>query len=256
MFMVQDFSRQTTHDHLLNGTVILEQPTDGYRVALDPVFLAAFVPVKPHQQILDVGCGVGAAALCLARRLSQVHITGLEIQPFYAHLARCNNEHNNFTDRLTIIEGDLQDRYITTVTPLRCDAFHHVMTNPPYFLDRRATPSPYEHKALATVERHISLQQWVDFCLKMLKDQGTLSIIFPTDRLDELLSCLTHRTGDITLYPLWPNRYKPAKRILIRAKKNSRSPTQVLTGCILHDDDGQYTNQAQQVLRWGRAIVA
>lgn len=251
MFTVQNFSTQTTRDHLLNGTVVLEQPADGYRVALDPVFLAAFVPAKHDQHVLDVGCGVGAAALCLARRLHQVYITGLEIQSFYAYLARRNSEYNNYTDRLTIIESDLQ----TTTTPLKRDAFHHVMTNPPYFLNQRATPSPYTHKALATIEHDVSLQQWIDFCLSRLKDFGTLSIVFPTDRLDELLFCLTEKTGEITLYPLWPNTHKPAKRILVRAKKNSRSPLRLLQGCVLHDNEGRYTDQAQQILKWGQAIT-
>jgi len=55
-----------TEDRLLGGRIQLRQPVDGYRAAIDPVFLAASVPAEPHQLILDVGCGQGAAMFCLA----------------------------------------------------------------------------------------------------------------------------------------------------------------------------------------------
>ena len=55
-----------SEDALLGGRVILRQPTEGYRVAIDPVLLAAAIPAGPGDMVLDVGSGVGAAALCLA----------------------------------------------------------------------------------------------------------------------------------------------------------------------------------------------
>ena len=58
-----------TEDRLLGGRIRLRQPATGYRVAIDPVFLAASVPAEPHQLVLDVGCGAGAAMLCLAARV-------------------------------------------------------------------------------------------------------------------------------------------------------------------------------------------
>ncbi|PPR19536.1 MAG: hypothetical protein CFH40_02259, partial [Alphaproteobacteria bacterium MarineAlpha10_Bin3] len=52
-------------DKLLGGQVRLRQPESGYRVAIDPVLLAAATPAVAGQ-VLDVGTGVGAAALCYA----------------------------------------------------------------------------------------------------------------------------------------------------------------------------------------------
>ena len=69
-----------TEDRLLGGRIRLRQPASGYRVAIDPVFLAAAVPAAPHQTVLDVGCGAGAAMLCLAARVPQSRIVGLEMQ--------------------------------------------------------------------------------------------------------------------------------------------------------------------------------
>ena len=38
-----------TEDHLLGGRIRLKQPAAGYRVAIDPVFLAAAIPAEPRR---------------------------------------------------------------------------------------------------------------------------------------------------------------------------------------------------------------
>jgi tRNA1(Val) A37 N6-methylase TrmN6 len=60
-----------SEDSLLGGRVRLRQPVDGARVSIDPVFLAAAVPVEPGELVLDIGCGTGAAMLCVAARDAQ-----------------------------------------------------------------------------------------------------------------------------------------------------------------------------------------
>src|SRR5690348_10207584 len=67
-------------DALLGGRVKLLQPVEGYRVAIDPVLLAAAVPAGAGDSVLDLGCGVGAAALCLAARVPGCRVTGVEVQ--------------------------------------------------------------------------------------------------------------------------------------------------------------------------------
>ncbi|MHC4448298.1 MAG: methyltransferase, partial [Planctomycetota bacterium] len=83
-----------TRDTLLDGRVRLRQPARGYRAAIDPVLLAAAVPTWGGERILDLGCGVGAAALCLLARVPDVEVTGLELQGPVARLAAANAELN------------------------------------------------------------------------------------------------------------------------------------------------------------------
>src|ERR1700758_1195449 len=40
-----------TEDRLLGGRIRVKQPAAGYRVAIDPLFLAAAVPAEPHQLV-------------------------------------------------------------------------------------------------------------------------------------------------------------------------------------------------------------
>ncbi|MCC7428595.1 MAG: methyltransferase, partial [Alphaproteobacteria bacterium] len=52
-----------SEDRLLGGRVVLRQPVRGYRAAIDPVLLAAFVPARAGEHVLEGGIGAGAAAL-------------------------------------------------------------------------------------------------------------------------------------------------------------------------------------------------
>ena len=45
--------------HLLGARVAMCVAEGGYRAAIDPVLLAASVPVQKGERILDVGCGKG-----------------------------------------------------------------------------------------------------------------------------------------------------------------------------------------------------
>ena len=83
-----------THDAFLCGKLHLWQPKQGYRAATDAVLLAAACPAKAGQSVLDLGCGVGAASLCLASRVAGLVQTGLELQEDYAALARQNAAEN------------------------------------------------------------------------------------------------------------------------------------------------------------------
>jgi hypothetical protein len=58
-----------THDAFLGGMLRLWQPRSGYRAGVDPVLLAASVPAVAGQRVLELGCGVGTAILCLAARV-------------------------------------------------------------------------------------------------------------------------------------------------------------------------------------------
>jgi tRNA1(Val) A37 N6-methylase TrmN6 len=240
----------TTEDFLLNGRVRLIQPARGYRAAIDPVFLAAAVPAGPGETVLDLGCGVGAASLCLAVRVLGCRITGLEADRRVVRLAGDNVTRNALSDRVLILAGDLLR------PPQRLDpgGFSHVMANPPFLPTGVATPSPLAAKARATVEGDADLAAWIRFALTMVRAKGTLTFIHRADRLDSLLALLAGRAGEIVVFPLWAGVGKDAKRVIVRARKGILSPTRIAPGLILHEADGRYTEAAQSVLRHGAAL--
>ncbi len=242
-----------TEDALLGGRVALRQPAEGYRVAIDPVLLAAAVPAGARDTVLDVGSGVGAAALCLAARAPDCRVFGVEIQRDLVRLAAENVALNKFEGRVDVMVGDL-----TRPPPrLAAGSFHHVMSNPPYLADDGvANHSPNPSKATATVEAAGDLAEWVDFCVRMVRHKGSVTFIHRADRLDELLTSLRGKAGGIAVFPLWPtmDNARPAKRVIVQAIKGGAAPLRLLPGLILHEGD-RYTDAAEAVLRHGAALT-
>ena len=97
-----------TEDALLDGRIRLRQPAEGFRAAIDPLFLAAATPVKEGELVLDVGSGVGSASLCLAWRQPGCRVIGLEPQAELVALARDNITLNVMTGRVETIIGGIQ----------------------------------------------------------------------------------------------------------------------------------------------------
>jgi tRNA1(Val) A37 N6-methylase TrmN6 len=241
----------TTEDGLLGGSVRLIQQAGGYRVAIDPVLLAAAVPAAAGDHVLDAGAGVAAAALCLAARVPGVRVSGLESQRALVRLANDNADLNGMKDRVAIMEGDL----LRPPPRLAPGSFDHVMANPPYLEPARASISPDPGKAAANVEGAADLGAWVAFCLTMVRDKGSVTVIHRADRLDTLLTAFHRKAGEIVVYPLWPVADgRPAPRVIARARKGVASPTRLAAGLVLHRADGTYTPEAEAILRHGASL--
>jgi tRNA1(Val) A37 N6-methylase TrmN6 len=239
-----------TEDRLLGGRVTLRQPAEGARTAIDPIFLAAAIPAEPNQQVLDAGCGAGAAMLCLAARVPGCRVIGLDLQRDLVRLAGDNILLNGMADRLSVMVGDL----LQPPPRLSPGSFDHVMANPPFIERGRGSPVSDPAKAAATIEGDAALGDWVRFALGMARGRGTITFIHRADRIDALLAQLAGRAGGVVIFPLWPRAGQPAGRVLVQAKKQVAAPARLAAGLVLHDADGRFTEAADAVLRNGEPL--
>lgn len=235
-----------TNDTLLDGRVQLVQPKLGYRVAIDPVLLAAAVEAPPHARVLDAGCGTGAALLCLLSRLPQVHGVGLDPDPDATRCAMEGAHLNNLSGRVTIVQGGLANPPVALPGP-----FDVVMTNPPFY--EAGTVPPHPRNATAHALTNLSLKTWIKACLALLKPDGTFAIIHRAERTSDIIQALTG-CGATNVIPFWPKANQPAKRVIITTRKGRKSPTTLHPGLILHGPDGAYTPEANAILRDGSAL--
>jgi tRNA1(Val) A37 N6-methylase TrmN6 len=233
-----------TEDSLVDGRVRLLQPREGYRVAIDPVLLAAAVPARPGDRILDMGCGAGAVGLCLAARCSDLLLNGLERDPVMAGLAQRNFALNGLGGSAELTVGDVLDA--------RFDAeFDQVVMNPPYLTPERAGASPVPGRQSANVEDGAGVADWIAAGARALRHKGRLTLIHRADRMDEIIAALAVGFGETVLHPLWPKQHQPAKRVIITARKGVASPAAISPGTVLHAEDGSYTDVIQAVLAGG-----
>ncbi|WP_421990378.1 tRNA1(Val) (adenine(37)-N6)-methyltransferase [Roseococcus sp.] len=232
-----------TEDGLLGGRVRLLQPRQGFRAAIDPVLLAAFVPARTGQTVLELGCGTGAAFLCLAARVPGISVIAVERDPVVAEIAVRNAALNGVEAR--ILAEDCCA--LPSLPPL-----DHAFANPPYWTGGTASPRADKRQA---AHEDVPFAAWIAALARPLRHKGTLTLVLPASRFAEAAAGLREaRCGSVRLMPLWPRVGTPAKRILIQARKGGRGGDEILPGLVLHEADGGATAAAHAVLRDGAAL--
>lgn len=241
-----------TEDGFLGGRLRILQPRTGYRAAMDPVLLAASVPAKPGQSVLDLGCGAGVASLCLGARVTGLQLSGVELQPDYAELARRNADANG--QDFAVWTGDLA----ALPSVLRAQSFDHVIANPPYFPANGGTAA-HDGGREAALRENLPLAEWVRIGMARLKPGGWLVMVQLAERLPDLMAALAGR-GGVTVLPLAPRTGRAANRLIMRAKKGGRGAFCLLSPFILqagaaHQRQGDGPSAAAQaILRDGAAM--
>lgn len=245
---------ETTEDAFLGGRLRLRQPKAGYRAGADPVFLAAAVSAEAGQEVLDLGCGAGVAMLCLARRVPGVRVTGVELQPALAELARANLAANGLEGE--VVTGDIA----ALPAEIRSRSFDHVLTNPPFFATGAGSPAREDGRETGRRAASDALAVWLDCAVRRLRPSGVLTMVNRVEALPVSLSVLEGRTGAIRVLPLAPRAERAAKLFLLSARKGARTPMTLLAPLVLHDgadhqrDGDSYSEIASSVLRDAAAL--
>lgn len=242
-----------SRDAFLGGLVQIWQPRRGYRAGIDPVLLAASVPAVAGQTVLELGCGAGVAALCLAARVLGLRLHGVEIQDDYAALARRNASENGTS--ITVTTADLR----ALPDALRMQSFDHVIMNPPYFDRGTGTGSDDAGRDIA-LGGDTALTDWLDVAARRLGPKGVLTLIQRIDRLPEVLGGLQGRLGSVIVLPLAARAGEAAELFILQARKSGRAPFRFAPQLMLHNgieqtrDGEKYSVIVTEILRNGAAL--
>jgi tRNA1(Val) A37 N6-methylase TrmN6 len=226
---------------LLGGRVRHQQPAGGHRTGLEPVLLAACIPAKPGERVVEGGTGSGAALLCLAARVPEVSGIGIELQPDMADIARANIAANGVAG-LSVIAGDLAELALP-------GPFDHAFANPPWH-DPAGTAPPDAARATARRATNDLFARWAAALAAPLRPRGTLSFVIASQVLPICLDAFTGASvGSCAVLPLWPRVGVAAKLVLLQGIKGGKAPFRLLPGLVLHEASGAFTPAADAVLR-------
>lgn len=244
---------EVSEDAVLGGRLLLRQPRKGHRVGHDAILLAAACSARPRERLIDLGAGVGAAGLAVARRVEDLAVTLIEIDPALAALARENAARNRLAERARVACLDV------TASPaafaaagLASGEADHVLINPPF--NAAHNPSPDRNRRLAHAGTDDTPRRWVEAAARLLRPAGILTLIWRADGLGAVFAALADDFGGAAMLPVHPKPAAPAIRVLVRAAKASRAPLSILPGLVLADAAGRPTPEAEAVLRDGALL--
>jgi tRNA1Val (adenine37-N6)-methyltransferase len=232
--------------HLLGGRVRYAQPSHGFRSGIEPVLLAAALPLRPGQRILEAGTGAGAALLCARHRVPGVVGLGVDWDADMIRLAQGNARANEWSDLVHLV-ADIEALPVA-------GPFDHACANPPYH-PAGGTGSPVAQRERAKRGAPGLLGRWAMALGRVLRHRGTLTFILPAASLDVCLRAMDAADcAADTVFPLWPKPNRPAGLMLVQGVRNGRGPLRLLPGMVLHRADGAFTAEADSVLRDGAAL--
>ena len=235
---------EETLDTLVGGQLKILQKKSGYRFSIDALLLAHFADPHPKDRIIDLGTGCGIMPLIIAFRKKTGKISGVEIQPSLADLARRNATLNRLSTRIKILETDLRDLEGKNLRGI----FDLVLSNPPYRRVGAGRVNPCLEKALARHEFKATLQDVLRAAQYLLKEKGRLAMIYPASRAAELIQ-------EMRPFNVQPKRLQfvhshpkeEARLMMVEGFKEGRAQVRVLPPLILYDSAGNYTPEAQQL---------
>jgi tRNA1(Val) A37 N6-methylase TrmN6 len=246
-------SEHVTEDAFLGGRLLLQQPKSGHRAGHDAMLLAAATRARHGDRVADLGTGVGAAGLALAKRVAGIDLVLVEIDPQLAALARANAAANAIAAEVIVLDVESPAEAFAAAG-LPPDSVDAVLMNPPFNDSRRHRASPDRAREVAHIASATTLQGWVHAARRILKSGGELTLIWRADGIAEVLAALDRGFGSLQILPVHADVTAVAGRILVRAVKGGRAPTRLHASLVLNEESGVPNKQVQESLM-GKGIL-
>jgi len=217
--------------------VFLYQPSSGYCYNSDSIFLYDFIAsFTPTGRLLDVGCGVGILSLLLSRDFD-IQTSIIDKQKKMLAYAQLN---------YALHHKDVQS-YLEDFTKLQTqERYDYIISNPPFY-DQNVKQSKNTHLNIARYAHHLPIETLIQRVKTFLKPKGWFIFCYDAKQIDILLHHLK-------AYGINPEKIqfvhskidRESKLVMIAARNNSKSMTQILPPFVVFDEKSVYTPQAKK----------
>jgi len=217
--------------------VFLYQPTSGYCYNSDSIFLYHFISTfKPKGKLLDVGCGVGIISLLLSRDFN-IDTSIIDKQEKMLKYAKYNYVLNDLDAQSHL--GDFTELQIE-------DRYDYIISNPPFY-DKNVQQSKDIHLNIARYAHHLPIEGFIRRVKTFLKPKGWFVFCYDAKQIDLLLHHLKlNGINPEKIQFVHSKIDRESKLVMIAARNNSKSMTQILPPFIVFDEHNNYRINAQE----------
>jgi tRNA1Val (adenine37-N6)-methyltransferase len=246
-FMEVNLAPEETLDTLEIGEIKIIQKKDGYRYSIDAFLLADFALRHLRGKIAELGTGSGIIAHILALKQEIEEIVAVEIQEeFYRRAIRSLALNPATAPKIQLLPADIKS------LPKRYPpgSFDGIVCNPPYREVGSGRINPKDEKAIARHEIKITLADILKTSRYLLKNKGKLCMIYPADRLPDLIDQLRAYSLEPKLLRFIHSRsFEPAQLLLFLATLSGKKELKVEKPLVIYTPDGSYTDEVQAIYR-------
>lgn len=215
-----------------------------FKLGTDCVLLSDFVNASGARRGIDLGCASGAIMLLLLTRCEKLHMTGLEIVPEAAALARENMAANSLSERSEVICSDI--RRVREL--FKAGSFDLVAANPPYFPRESGAVSADAARAGARGELECTLEDICAAAQWLLRTGGVFSLVHRPERLSEVLCAMSaHGLEPKRLRCVQARAESAPSLVLIESKRGSKPGLKFLPPLLLTDQAGQESEEYKRI---------
>ncbi|MCR5467802.1 MAG: tRNA1(Val) (adenine(37)-N6)-methyltransferase [Lachnospiraceae bacterium] len=211
---------------------------------MDAALLSGYAKAKPNETVIDLGTGTGIIPILMEAKTEAAHLTGLEIQPESADMARRSVAYNHLENKIDIVEGDIKD----ASSIFGASSFDVVTTNPPYMINDHGLKSDNEAKAIARGEVLCTLDDVLRESARLLKQNGRFYMVHRPFRLAEIMcKMVEYKLEPKTMKLVYPFVDKEPNMVLISAVKGGKSRITVEKPLIVYKEKGVYTDEIYEI---------
>ena len=217
--------------------LFLYQPTSGYCYNSDSIFLYDFIfGFNPKGELLDVGCGVGIISLLLTRDFP-LQTSIIDKQEKMLSYAKHNFSLNGLDTKAYL--GDFEEHQTE-------DRYDFIISNPPFY-DAAVTQSENTHLNIARYAHHLPIESFIKKVKTFLRPKGWFIFCCDAKQIDLLLHHLKiNGINPEKIQFVHSKIERDSKLVMIAARNNSKSMTQILPPFVVFDEKNVYTEKAMK----------
>ena len=234
-------NNETINDLVNFNNIKIYQNKNYFNFSLDSILLPNFVILNNKtKKVLDLCTGNIPIPLILSKKTKAL-IYGVEIQKEIFDLAEKTLKINNLENQIILINKDAKE----LVNDFETDIFDLITCNPPYFKDSNTSIKNNNNiKSIARHEILIKLEDIINISKKLLKNNGSLSLIHRTDRLIDIIILMRQNNIEPKrIRFIYPKAGKESNLVLIDGRKNGKPGLKILDPLIVHEQNGNYSKE-------------